>query len=121
MNSTNQDHLDSFKPGQQRYKKHVIVATFPPTLCLNFCLEHLNVFQLENCRCQVINENYVFFCSSLPFSYLHYLDLCSRIVRASLKPEYKAAAMKRGELGLKFAKLTEGKQRDLSKIELEKI
>jgi hypothetical protein len=42
------------------------------------------------------------------------LDLCSRIVRASLKPEFKAAAMKRAELGLKFAKWSEGKQSELS-------
>lgn len=42
------------------------------------------------------------------------MDLCSRIVRASLKPEFKAAAMKRAEMGLKFAKWSGGKQTELS-------
>lgn len=48
-------------------------------------------------------------------SYLNYLDLCSRIVRASLKEEFRAAAAKRAEHGLKFALWSNGKQLELSK------
>ena len=36
--------------------------------------------------------------------------MCSRILRNSLKDEFRAAAIKRGELGLKKAKWAEGKQ-----------
>ena len=68
---------------------------------------------MENFWCQVIKIISIIL-PDLSFSYLHYLDLCSRIVRASLKAEFKAAAMKRAEQGLKFAKWSEGKQSELS-------
>lgn len=64
---------------------------------------------------KIKDSNYYKDLSSLS-SYLHYLDLCSRIVRASLKPEFKAAAMKRAEEGLKFAKWSGGKQSELSNL-----
>lgn len=48
--------------------------------------------------------------------YLQYLELCSRIVRYSLKEPLRAVAIKRGELGLKSAKWTSGKQGEVSKI-----
>ena len=68
---------------------------------------------MENSWCQVIKRIKIIVVDLL-FSYLHYLDLCSRIVRASLKSEFKAAAMKRAEQGLKFSKWSEGKQSELS-------
>jgi len=42
--------------------------------------------------------------------YLQYLELCSRIVRHSLKEEFRAAAIKRGEQGLKYGIWNNGKQ-----------
>ena len=42
--------------------------------------------------------------------YLQYLELCSRVVRHSLKEEFRAAAIKRGEQGLKYGSWTNGKQ-----------
>lgn len=56
--------------------------------------------------------------SHLP-SYLNYLDLCSRIVRASLKEEFRAAAAKRAEHGLKFSMWSQGKQLELSMKRVE--
>lgn len=42
--------------------------------------------------------------------YLQYIEMCSRVVRHSLKEPHRALAIKRGEQGLKFAKWNEGKQ-----------
>jgi hypothetical protein len=42
--------------------------------------------------------------------YLQYLELCSRVVRHSLKEEFRAAAIKRGEQGLKYGAWSNGKQ-----------
>lgn len=47
-------------------------------------------------------------------SYVQYLEMCSRIVRHSLKEEFKAAAIKRGEVGLKKASWEKGKQGEYS-------
>lgn len=40
--------------------------------------------------------------------------MCSRVVRSCLKEPYRAAAIKRGEQGLKFSRWSEGKQGDVS-------
>lgn len=66
---------------------------------------------LEECRIIVKLTHLIIFA----YSYLQYLELCSRIVRSCLKEEFKAAAVKRGEEGLKFAKWSEGKQGESSK------
>lgn len=44
--------------------------------------------------------------------------MCSRILRHSLKEPHRAAAIKRGEQGLKFAKWSEGKQGEVSTLKL---
>lgn len=52
------------------------------------------------------------------FSYLTYLDVCARVLRATLKDEFRASAIKRAETGLKAAVWKEGKQGEYSIIHL---
>lgn len=47
-------------------------------------------------------------------SYAQYLELCSRLLRNSLKDEFRSTAIKRGEVGLKKAKWVNGKQEEYS-------
>ncbi len=51
------------------------------------------------------------------YSYLRYLDLCSRALRSCLKPELAATAVKRGESILKYAIWDNGKQGELKHAE----
>lgn len=46
------------------------------------------------------------------YSYAQYLEMCSRLLRNSLKDEFRAAAIKRGEVGLKKARWVNGKQEE---------
>lgn len=50
-----------------------------------------------------------------PCSYLQYLEICSKALRACLKPDIAANAAKRGDSGLKYAVWENGKQGELSK------
>ncbi len=54
-------------------------------------------------------------CTAHPHSYLQYLELCSKAVRACLKPEIAANAAKRGDSTLKFSVWENGKQGELSR------
>lgn len=54
----------------------------------------------------------LFTCSS----YVEYLEMCSRIVRHALKDEFRAAAIKRSEVGLKKARWSNGKQGEFSTL-----
>ena len=51
----------------------------------------------------------------IPYSYLKYVDLCSKALRACLKSELAVVASKRGESTLKYSVWENGKQGDLSK------
>lgn len=48
------------------------------------------------------------------YSYIQYLELCSRIVRSCMKEPHRSTALKRAQQGLKYAKWAEGKQGELS-------
>lgn len=75
-----------------------------------------HVLRLEERR-SIVHLHDVPVCFDHPFppSYLQYLELCSRVVRHSLKEEFRAAAIKRGEQGLKYGTWSEGKQTGTSK------
>ncbi|KAI8976864.1 mitochondrial ATP synthase epsilon chain-domain-containing protein [Pilobolus umbonatus] len=45
-------------------------------------------------------------------SYLQYANICARAVRNSLKDEFRAAALRRNNNGLKFAKWESGVQKE---------
>lgn len=55
------------------------------------------------------------------FRYLRYVNLCSKALRACLKPELASIAIKREECGLKYAIWDNGKQGDLSKYHVNLI
>ncbi|KAG6021880.1 hypothetical protein E4U41_002370 [Claviceps citrina] len=49
-------------------------------------------------------------------TYNRYLAVAARAVRRSLKEEHRVAAERRGEMDLRFAKWTKGKQGDVQDL-----
>ena len=72
----------------------------------------MNIFTYK-CTCMAMNHNDVW---DIMKSYLKYVEACSQALRMSFKEEFRPAAMRRSENGLKMAKWEAGKQGESSRF-----